>query len=298
MNTGIRYHEALVRDLYWALSSVPLLERSDAGIHWAGCDWCSDIGQAFAHRLAALDDNPQPLRDAVSGQKDLRLGNYFETLWQFWLAGNDRYRLLYANLPVRSPDRTLGEFDLLVKDSETGDTLHWELAVKFYLGVGDTAQPANWWGPAQRDRLDIKTARLVEHQSRLSQHPHAGVLLQQLGIRIDATWVILKGRLFYPLGASATPPHGAHPAHERGFWVTAGAFSALEQALWLPLQRRQWLAPVSHVEPVHCVESSALVARWRDRPLRYPLCVARIVNGTETERGFVVPDEWLQGTGR
>jgi hypothetical protein len=143
-----------------------------------------------------------------------------------------------------------------------------------------------------------KTARLVEHQSRLSQRPHAGALLQQLGIRIDATWVILKGRLFYPLGASATPPHGAHPAHERGFWVTAGAFSALEQALWLPLQRQQWLAPVSHVEPVHCIETSALVARWRDRPLRHPLCIARIVNGTETERGFVVPDEWLQGTGR
>jgi hypothetical protein len=52
------------------------------------------------------------------------------------------------------------------------------------------------------------------------------------------------------------------------------------------------------VEPVHCVESSALVARWRDRPLRHPLSIARIVNGTETERGFVVPDEWLQGTGR
>ncbi len=296
MSTTVGYHDALVRDLYWALSSAPLLERSDAGIHWPGCGWYSEISQTFAAQLARLDNNSQPLRDAIAAQSDRRLGNYFETLWRFWLQRNGRYRLLYANLPVRSRERTLGEFDLLVKDSVTGNTLHWELAVKFYLGVGDTAQPANWWGMGRRDRLDIKTARLVEHQSQLAHQPHAGELLQRLGIRIDATWVILKGRLFYPCEAPPAAPRSAHPEHERGFWLTARAFAALEQTLWLPLQRHQWLAPLSHVQRLHCIETSALVARWRETPLRQPLCLARIRDATEVERGFVVPDDWLHAT--
>lgn len=294
MNPDIPYRHPLVRDLYWALSSTPLLSRPDAGIRWPDSDWFSDISRAYADRLATLDENPQPLHDAIQAQKDRRLGRYFETLWRFWLENNGRYRLLYANLPVRSADRTLGEFDLLVEDGKTGNTLHWELAVKFYLGVGDTTQPQNWLGPAQHDRLDIKTSRLLEHQGRLSQQPHAQTLLGQLGIRIDQSWVILKGRLFYPLPLRAVAPHGAYRGHARGFWVEARTFAAHPNSLWLPLDKQQWLAPLANIQASDCLEGGSLLAQWRQRPLRRPLCIARIVNGHELERGFVVPDDWVQ----
>ncbi len=282
-----------MRDLYWSLSSPPLLGRADTCVHWPDPDWFRDTSEAYLHELAGLDDDPQPLRDAIEGQKDRRLGNYFETLWRFWLQTNGRYRLLYANLPVRSRDRTtLGEFDLLLADRETGKTLHWELAVKFYLGVGDTAQPENWWGPAQRDRLDIKTRRLLTHQSKLSQHPEADTLLNQLGIRIDETWVILKGRLFYPAAQPAIQPRGAQPGHLSGFWASTAVFARFEEALWLPLERHQWLAPQSEIDQFACLQGSDITAQWRHSPLRRPLCLARIENAVEIERGFVVPDDW------
>ena len=264
----------------------------DPGIHWPEPDWFRAIDRAWHPQLAELDAHPQPLRATVEARKDRRLGNYFETLWRFWLANNERYALLHANLPVRSKDRTLGEFDLLVEDRETGKTLHWELAVKFYLGVGDTARPENWWGPAQRDRLDLKVRRMVDHQSRLSQQPEAATLLNHLGLRIDETWVILKGRLFYPAQQPVIEPNGAHPEHLRGFWAPMTGFARFEEALWLPLDRHQWLAPQTEIDPSTCRRGTEITAEWRRLPLRRPLCLARVENAVEIDRGFVVPDDW------
>ncbi len=292
VSTEIPYRDPLVRDLHWTLSSAPLLRCSNPEVRWPDTDWFLAISAHCAGQLDELESDPQPLRDIVETQTDRRLGNYFETLWRFWLKHNSRYRLLHANLPLRSRDRTIGEFDLLVEDSDTGKTLHWELAVKFYLGIGDTADSANWWGPAQRDRLDIKTRWLLEHQSRLSRHPQAGRLLHSLGIEIDETWVILKGRLFYPFAARAAPPRGVHPEHLRGFWTDPGTFAGFDEALWMPLARQQWLAPVSAVDHADCEDKHTLLSRWEQQPLQRPLCIARIVNGEEFERGFVVPDDW------
>jgi hypothetical protein len=292
VNAATLFRDPVLRDLHWALSSPPLLGPADTGSHWPAADWFRDISQAYRTQLAELDACPQPLRAAVHTRKDQRLGKYFETLWRFWLENNGRYRLLCANLPVRSRGRALGEFDLLVKDSETGKTLHWELALKFYLGIGDTAQLENWWGPAQRDRLDIKTTRLLTHQSKLSQHPEAAALLERLGVRIDEAWVILKGRLFYRAGHPPVRPPDACPGHLRGFWIPAAVFAGFEEALWLPLDRDQWLAPQSHIKPSACLRGSDMAARWRLQPLRRALCIARVESGAEIERGFVVPDGW------
>jgi len=292
VNTTPALHDPLVRDLYWALSSPPLLKRTDARIHWPEPDWFRDVSQAYQSQLAELDADPQPLRAAVQRQRDRRLGHYFETLWRFWLENNARYGLLHANLPVRTKDRTLGEFDLLVADRETGKTLHWELAVKFYLGVGDTARPENWWGPAQHERLDIKTHRLLNHQGKLAQHPQASALLHNLGIRIDETWVILKGRLFYPLHTPSIPPSDAQPSHLHGFWASSADFRNLHETLWLPLDRHQWLAPQSNIDDSACLRPPDLLRQWQAQSLRVPVCVARIVNGVEIQRGFVVPDGW------
>jgi hypothetical protein len=286
----MHYKNALVRDLAWALSSPPLLQRSDPHVRWLENGWFKQISRQYVDVLEQLDKNPRPLQEIVDAQKDRRLGNYFETLWRFWLSNNPRYRLLFANLPLRSGSRTLGEFDFLVKDNETGKTLHWEIAVKFYLGVADTSQPANWLGPAQRDRLDIKTNRLLNHQSRLCHHPQAVQLFEQLGIQVDETWLILKGRLFYPADVSANKPNGAYPGHLRGFWIDQRSLSSLQASLWLPLERHQWLAPLARIAPAICLDNRALIEKWQDTPPQYPVCLARVIKGVEVERGFIVAD--------
>jgi len=228
VNAELNYRNPLVRDLAWALSSPPLLQRADPQLRWLENGWFREISLRYAGALKQLERDPRPLQDMVDARKDRRLGSYFETLWKFWLNSNQRYRLLFANLPLRTASRTLGEFDFLVKDNKSGKTLHWEVAVKFYLGVADTSQPVNWLGPAQRDRLDIKTSRLLNHQSRLSHRPEAVQLFEQLGIEVDETWVILKGRLFYPAGIHADTPRGICPDHLKGFWSDQRSLAALD----------------------------------------------------------------------
>ena len=292
MSIDLPYRDPLVRDLAWTLSSPPLLQRCDNGVRWLDTGWFEQITDQYRRTLRELDRHPQALKQLINSQKDRRLGNYFETLWRYWLMTGERYRLLYANLQLRTGERTLGEFDFLVKDTQTGKTLHWEVAVKFYLGSGDTTQPDNWWGPARRDRLDIKTQRLLDHQGSLSQRPEAQALFSELGLQVDETWLILKGRLYYPAGAQTTPPEGRHPDHLQGFWVHQCALTELEGSDWLPLDRHQWLAPVHNVDPASCVATAALAGKWAQQRLQRPVCIARISDGQEVQRGFVVPDDW------
>ena len=127
VNSDMHYKNPLVRDLAWALSSPPLLQRSDPHVRWLENGWFKQISGQYGDVLEQLDEDPRPLREIVDAQKDRRLGTYFETLWRFWLNSNPCYRLLFANLPLHSDSRTLGEFDFLVKDIETGKTLHSDL---------------------------------------------------------------------------------------------------------------------------------------------------------------------------
>lgn len=285
------YDDKLVRDLAWVLQSPPLLARKDRDVHWPGPDWFESAYNDFQDPLRSLDRDPTPLRQLLATRKDHRLGSYFETLLQYWLRNNARYRLLHANLPIRNREKTLGEFDLIVYDELTCKTLHWEVAVKFYLGTGDTARPENWWGPARHDRLDLKTNHLLTHQGRLSALPEAQALLAEKGLSIDATWLFMKGRLFYPHAAGHTAPHGAEPAHLHGYWLPAARLRQLPEGPWLVLDKSRWLAPVRLTDG-NSLPRRALIDWWRSHPQPHPRCIATANEAGETARVFVVPDAW------
>lgn len=288
---ALPYFHPAVRDLAWSLGSPPLLIRSDNAVHWPESAWHRDIQAAFHTHLLELDRSPRPLLEQLARRTDRRLGSYFESLWHYWLTNNPRYRTLAANLPVRVEGRTLGEFDLIVEDTHTGRTLHWEIALKFYLGQDDTADAASWWGPARRDRLDIKTAHLLQRQSRLSEHPAAQATLLSHGLNIDERWVIMKGRLFYPAGDGHSAPYHSCPAHPRGAWLYGRRLDQLAPMHWLVLEKRQWLAPLSQPgEPL--LTTSALADWWRNGQHRHPVCAATFSEGRETGRWFIVPEDW------
>lgn len=288
---ALPYVHPVVRDLAWCLGSPPLLAPGDDAIHWPGPPWYTQILAEFHPHLLRLDSDPQPLLQRLAACRDRRLGAYFETLWRYWLEHNARYRLLAANLPVRAGGRTLGEFDLIVTDRDSGRTLHWELAVKFYLGEGDTSDPHNWVGRARHDRLAIKTAHLLQRQTRLSTLAEAGAALRAHGIRIDEHWVIMKGRLFYPDGAPPVAPAGADPSHLRGAWLRANRLERQAPACWGVLEKSRWLAPLA--QPPSDVYSTAELARRLNESMQdRPLCAATFIDGEETGRWFVVPDDW------
>lgn len=282
-----------VRDLAWACFSEPLLDSRALDPELDNCQW--QLTEPRRQLLLQLDQEPQALLNSLQAGQSTRLGLYFEKLWRFFIDADPDLELLAHNLPVRDGGHTLGEFDLLYRDSRSGRCFHLELAVKFYLGRAGTNI---WLGPGKQDQLNLKVAHLLERQTRLAEQAAAAPLLAQLGIDELSRQMEVKGYLFSPSQGTTGLPDGSHPALNLYHWFDIKAFSKLPLEpgqYWQPLQRRQWLAPCSRP-----ASDSALVNEvWEDCLQTHvvlrntPQLLARCdAAGNELERCFVTPMGW------
>ena len=292
---GTAYRNGCVADLAWAVASPPLLLLRESDCAWYDGDWFLDQYRQIETRLRALDRDPVRLESLLQAEKDQRLGNYFETLWAYALELHPRYRLIARNLQIIDGGRTLGEMDFIVRDNETGRYAHWELAIKFYLGVGDTARLDAWHGPGRKDRLDLKVDHLLGRQTLLSTHPVARAVLSDRGIDISECAVILKGRLFYPSrqrGPDLCPKY-AGPSHLTGRWLTRRAFLDAygAEARLMPLIRQGWMSDEAPDNDRVCT-IDALLQRVDRGQYRLPLQVSLLAGASERERVFIVDSNW------
>lgn len=299
-----RLHHPAVRDLAWTLLSPPLLESVDGERprHPLRASAWAARPEQLESWLHELDRQPQTLLERLPAAHGNRLGRYYEQLWQFALEAAPDIRLLAANLAIRDHGHTLGELDLLAEDDE--GLQHIELAVKFYLGPSDAdgRLTANWLGPGRLDRLDLKLARLLQHQLRLTGLPAAREPLERLSTRTARASLWLGGYLFYPWPhtCGAPPEAGAH--HQRGGWVRRRdwpAWQALHPGCWQPLPRMSWLAPATC--PAAQGWSSARLAAWlAELPAdAEPRMLVQMApddagNWQEVARVFLVDDRWPQ----
>ncbi|KVE33832.1 DUF1853 family protein [Burkholderia sp. TSV86] len=258
-----RLRDAAVRDLAWLLSSVSLVAPSAHAP--LAQPWASGADPAAAAAwLAALDAHPEPLHAALAQARPVRLGRYAECLLGYFVQHAPSLTLVAANLPLRRNGLTLGECDFLV-ETASGERLHWELAVKYYLCVAASgaASLASFVGPNLADRFDLKYARLIDHQLRLTTRDEFASLGHPGPWRAQ---MLVKGWLFYPVrggladGAAMTsgaaagdavcarPNASGRPAacasltafgwpairdpleveagHPRGFWITRDEWPA------------------------------------------------------------------------
>lgn len=295
--------DPLVRDLAWLLSSPPLLRPHPPAGELADVFETVEEAAATAAWLLELDRDASGLRQAIAATRIVRLGRYAECLLGYFLQRGPAARLVAANVALRLAGRTIGECDFLV-ETASGRRLHWELAVKCYLHAGgDRAELADYVGPNLQDRFDLKLAHLLGHQLPLSAREefaalgHAGPWRAQM---------FVKGWLFYRWRGQALAAQAVDPAHHRGFWVTRAEWAAFSAerpgALWTVLPRLAWLAPRPAVanEAVDAMGlSSPAVLALRLMQQSGPTMVAAFELGREgagrwceTQRGFVVPDEW------
>jgi len=298
MTLDNRYQHRCVADLSWAVSSPPLLLVDGNDCTWFSERWYQDQYNEIEQQLRALDRDPAKLESLLAAQKDRRLGNYFETLWSFALQLHSRYQLIERNLQIHDGENTLGEMDFIVLDNETGRYAHWELAIKFYLGIGDTVNHNAWHGPGRQDRLDLKLDHLLSWQTRLSRHPVAKAQLEERGIVIDDCAVILKGRLFYPwqLGGPEYFPQYANPSHLRGQWLTRQQLiqSCGADMRFVPLIRSGWMAEISKDHAPDGYSTGALMRLVDSGLYRLPMQVIRLEAASGVERLFIVNDDWPQ----
>lgn len=293
---GLPWKTPEVADLAWAIGS-PSLVGPDFGEFCEGISpligddaWCTRQLASMETDLRAMDANPSRLRELIASRKDQRLGAYFEDLLGFWLQASPAYELVAHRLAVRAEGKTLGEFDFIVRDRASGEYEHWEVAVKFYLGVATDSRWSRWIGPGRQDTLEKKLHHLATRQLRLAERSHARARLEALGIQSLRTRILLKGRLFYPVRVpgryEARRPAlpGINPEHLYGWWCTESQFQAqggLDHN-WQALTKFDWLtAYESRSGPVS-----------RAFPLHFPLGVIGRDGQGRPSRGFIVPDDW------
>jgi len=200
----------LAGELEWLTRAPPLITPPP------GCDGADALlrhcaGEPGVLRRAAGTLAAQP--------RPRRLGQHFENLVAAVLQHSQRCHLVARNVPLRVAGNTLGELDMLVEDKNTGELMHWELALKFYLGLPDEPEERAWPGPNNpKDQLTRKIDHLYHQQLPRSTEPAVAALLAEQGVHVDRRLLLTRGRLFYPADGSATPPAEVTDEHERGTW--------------------------------------------------------------------------------
>jgi len=241
----------VVRDLGWALLSPPLLQQLDADdLHLLQREYIDNEG-AIYQWLLSIDQSPEPLIHYVQQRSQVRIGIYFEQLLGFYFSHYPRFLLLSQNLQVQGEKRTLGEFDFIIHDKQSGEYFHIESAVKFYLGHFESSlltkniEHYNWhqWiGPNKKDSLSLKINSMLSKQLQLSQTPEGHQLLSKQSINADQlqTRLLLRGRFFYANNNKETPLF-SHPKTCQDNWYSLDDFALKPQ-----IQQRYSLLPKTH----------------------------------------------------
>ncbi len=280
-----------IRHLAWMLTAPQLLRtpwRFDPG---------SELSVDIITTLDDWDCHPAQRPEAFSRPMPRRLGIYFETLYEILMRDLLGWELIARNLPVRNSERTLGELDFLLRNPHSQRVEHHEIAVKFYLGHLDNPGQTRWYGPNSRDRLDIKTRRLLDHQSRLTDLPETRAELSRLGINQAITpAVYMPGYLFHPATPGAEPSGYVAEDHLRGRWLFAQQAQQAVSDNWVLLEKPHWLGPWAQPHPPDPqAAQSALAAVVARRSPRLFAIMGRDPDGQswiERDRVFVVPAGW------
>lgn len=249
-------------------------------------------------RLEQWDRTPETAPAALNQPPEKRLGQYFERLYACLMTDLLGWELLGRNLPVRGKDRTLGELDFVLRHPQTGHVEHHEIAVKFYLGhpSTETGQPL-WYGPNAKDRLDIKTDRLLHHQSRMIERPETRAALMSAGIEPpQTTRLFMPGYLFYPHHRDWPAPPQVPPGHWHGQWRYHHTLTDAETRDWVPLRKPHWLGPWVQEEAPHPDDTLATLQTISEqgRPRLFATMTfdAERALWVEAARTFVVPSRW------
>ena len=266
-------------NIVWAVKSPPLISSKDN--IWPEANWFRDW-EVKAFGSESLNPNQ-------------KLGLYFENTLHEWIEKEPKLTLLAHNLIVTSKRRTLGEFDLIVRNENSIE--HWEIAVKFFLGIRNRKNIGHWIGPNPRDTLERKLDSLENRQIRLGDNPDARRILEQEDIKIDSRRIIFKGRLFHPYKMFKTSrfefPEDINRSHEKGWWLRweeLDSHKELKNSSFKLLDKREWLAQLKTIDTEEIISFDEL----KDSCASIFTSHVAIINGERNElsRGFVVSKDW------
>lgn len=221
--------------------------------------------------LQRLDITPLAKHDY---QGNPRLGFLYQHLCTKLLVNSSRYSLLAEEIQINSSSgQTLGAIDLILRNNQSQQNEHWEVAIKFYL-----LHQGTWYGPNAHDQLDKKLGRMLSHQLKMSstqeflkQYPEYNDLTEQL---------LIQGRLYINPFSPETVPQLClglllNQSQITGYWCYQSQWEQVGEPLY-ELEKPLWAIGLEEfANPI-------------DKPN------GRFVHA-QTESGqfwFVVPDTW------
>lgn len=285
------YHTPAIRHLAW-LCQAPQLMRSSITF-----EPTQHLPSNYPEILKAWDQDAGAAPPLLSEPPQRRLGFYFERLYQVMLEELLGWPLLLKNQQIQSSGRTIGELDFVVHNRANDRIEHHEIAIKFYLGVPGPTGSALWYGPNARDRLDLKTSRLLEQQCRRTQLPETLALLAESQIVGPLTpQIFMPGYLFYPDDPQVVAPGYVPKEHLRGRWMYARNATTLDTSNWAVLNKPHWIG--NWLQSTRPNAEHTLEALERVESKRTPQLFAMMQqdpqtkNWRETDRVFVVPETW------
>lgn len=217
--------------------------------------------------------------DALSAARAGKLGHYFETMAFALFSESPAWQILARNHVLSVDKRTLGELDLLLRNTKDGCVLHLELALKFYLWAGNQQTTNDGWiGAGLHDFLSRKARRLFSHQLALFDIANTQNAWPPTLPKPDAAAAWIPGRLFVPDGDTLTnmpsefagTPWVLNPAAHTSFWYE---IDALEPSENRALAKGEWL------------RGESMADIQRPLPAQFSL-------KTATEPVYVVPKGW------
>ena len=252
--------------------------------------------------LTHWDTHPESVPERLLTATEKRLGHYFERLYEVMLSELMGWPILLKNQQIRKDGRTIGELDFVVRNLQSGELEHHEIAIKYYLGVPDPDGSTWWYGPNAQDRLDLKTGHLLSRQSQLTQRPETQSVLAELGINDTARpRIFMPGYLFYPDELKVTLPDTVPDNHLTGQWCYAKHLDAHHTTRWVPLNKPHWIGPWSQAHEPPADEARAAIQRVEDRGIPALFAETKwhpeLQCWAEQDRWFVVPHGWPQQKG-
>ncbi|TMM57392.1 DUF1853 family protein [Maribacter algarum] len=257
------------------LNTPPLWQKEQFGIkqfEFPKIDWSTFQPKAISERI--------------------RLGHQMEHVFKQLVEHSEAYEILLHNLPIKDGNRTIGEIDFVLKNTQTRQLIHVELTYKFYIINPEISEPIHQlMGPNRRDMFFTKMEKIKNDQFQLL-HSHEGSKALH-NKDIDHTKILhqacYKAQLFDPYRSNPVNIRPLNTECFTGYWLRFEDFKTADFKsfeFYIPF-KAQWV-----IEPHEDVQWTSHFETLMDINLRMlkentPMVWMK-TSETEFEKFFVV----------
>lgn len=278
--------------IYWAIFSPPLLSYPLCN------NYVKDEPHktALTQQLRELDNHSAFVGAHFNNLRHMPMGKYFEQLLFFIIDNDPRYELILTNHQIIESGRTVGELDLILRDTVTLQLEHWEICLKYYLCSATSNDFNEIIGPNAKDRLHRKFRKLTERQLPLSKHPQVTDLFSN---QLIEPKLFMKGQLFNHLNNENELPSVIHKDMEKGWWCHLNEIKSkiTGDCRWTIVSKPDWIGAYTCAEHKTCtaIETLQSIESHFKSSTAALLLVGMQPHENqwvEKTRGFVVSNNW------